>query len=74
MKWEAAKEPDGRETKYALASSCGRYSVDKYGSATGRMVYGAHRRKGHPLGAGMLAGNLPDALTAKLVCEDDDKS
>ena len=59
--------------KYALISDCGNYSVAKIGSATGRWSYEAWRRKAHPLGRRLLAGNLPDANTAKAVCDDDSR-
>jgi hypothetical protein len=53
--------------KYALVSDCGRYSVAKIGSATGRYTYEAWKRGQYPA----LAVNLPDANTAKLRCEHD---
>jgi hypothetical protein len=57
--------------KYSLVSECTHYSVAKYGSETGRFTYGAWRTQKHPLGRLYLAANLPDAITARLVCEDD---
>jgi hypothetical protein len=53
--------------KYALVSDCGRYSVAKIGSESGRFTYEAWRRGQYPA----LAVNLPDANTAKLRCEHD---
>jgi hypothetical protein len=58
--------------KYSLLSDCGRYSVAKYGSETGRFTYAAWRTQKHPLGRLMLASNLPDAITARLRCEHDE--
>jgi hypothetical protein len=57
--------------KYALVSDCGRYSVAKYGSESGRYTYAAWRTQKHPLGRLALAMNLPDAITARLRCEHD---
>jgi hypothetical protein len=59
---------------HALLSICGSYSVAKYGSESGRFTYAAWRTQTHPLGRLMLAGNLPDANTAKHRCEHDQQS
>ena len=67
MKWR-------QHDAYSLVSDCGFYSVAKYGSESGRFTYAAWRRVGHPLGRLMLDGNLPDAITAKLACEADERT
>jgi hypothetical protein len=56
--------------KYAVRSECGRYSVCKIGSESGRFTYSAWRTQSHPSGRFQLSTNLPDATTAKLLCED----
>jgi hypothetical protein len=63
MKWE-------RHDRYSQVTD--HYSVCAIGSKTGRITYEAWRREKHPLGRLMLAGNLPDALTARLACEADE--
>jgi hypothetical protein len=58
------------DNKYALRSDCGRYSVCKIGSESGRFTYSAWLTPTHPCGRFQLSTNLPDANTAKLVCDD----
>jgi hypothetical protein len=57
-----------RHDKYSQTTE--HYSVCATGSKTGRISYEAWRREKHPHGRSMLAGNLSDAATARLVCED----
>lgn len=59
--------------KCSLTSTCGKWSVAKIGSGSGRFTYEAWRRAAHPLGRLQLATNLPDAMTARLRCEADDE-
>jgi hypothetical protein len=62
-----------RVSKYAEKSDCGDWSICAYGSeVAGRFTFGAWRTITHPLGRLMLACNLPDASTARFICEDDD--
>ena len=56
---------------YALLSDCGCYSVCKVGGANGVMRYSAWRTAKHPEGRKLLMPNLPDAATAKTLCEGD---
>jgi hypothetical protein len=53
-----------------MVGDSGHYSVCAYGSKKGRITYAAWRTETHPHGRQMIAGNLPDEITAKLVCED----
>lgn len=71
--WTSAKFSNGSNDRDAIVSDCGRYSVARHGSATGRKTYEAYRRKGHPLGPMCLERNLSSADTAKLRCEADAK-
>ena len=64
MKWEQVD-------RYAVVSSCGRYSVCKVGGMNAVFRYSAWRSEKHPKGRLQLAANLPNAETAKTVCEGD---
>ena len=54
---------------YALLSDCGCYSICKVGA--GRVTYEAWRTAKHPEGRRCLERGLPDAATAKTLCEGD---
>ena len=53
----------------ALVSECGRYAICKIGG--GRMTYEAWRSVKHEKGRLCLERGLPDANTAKALCEGD---
>ena len=56
---------------YALVSSDERYTVCKIGGLNAQFRYSAWRSEKHPKGRLQLAANLPNAETAKTVCEGD---